>query len=161
VDDLPKAAKDWPNLNFIIYHSAIEKVLPEPEDAAEFRKTGKIDWVTAFSEIPEKHGVSNVYAELGAVFGATCIAHPELAAGVLGTLIRGFGQDHVCWGTDSIWFGSPQWQIEAMRRIEIPENMQKNFGFRPLGPADGPVKKAILGENSAKLYNLNPSDFAV
>ncbi len=25
------------------------------------------------------------------------------------------------WGTDSIWYGTPQWQIEAFRRFEIPK----------------------------------------
>jgi hypothetical protein len=156
VDDLGKAAKDWPDLNFIIYHSAIEKVIPSQQDAAEFRKTGRIDWVTDLSEIPVKYGVENVYGELGAVFAATCVAHPELCAGMLGTLIRGLGHDHVCWGTDSVWFGSPQWQIEAMRRIEIPEPLQKQHGFKPLGPSDGPVRNAIFGENSARLYNMDP-----
>ncbi len=154
VDDVGKAAKDWPQLNFIIYHSAIQKVLPGPQDVAQFKKTGRIDWVTNLAEIPEKFGVENVYGELGAVFAGSCVAHPELCAGVLGTLIRGLGDDHVCWGTDSVWFGSPQWQIEALRRIEIPDNMQKQFGFRPLGPADGPVKKAIFGLNSGRLYGL-------
>ena len=93
VDDLGKAAQDWPNLNFIIYHSAIEKDIPRPDDAAEFRKTGRIAWVTDLSEIPEKYGVKNVYAELGGVFATTAVAHPELCAGVLGTLIRGLGED--------------------------------------------------------------------
>lgn len=156
VDDLGKAARDWPDLNFIIYHSAIEKGIPLQEDAAEFRKSGRIDWVTDLSEIPEKYGVENVYGELGAVFATTCVAHPELCAGMLGTLIRGLGQDHVCWGTDSVWFGSPQWQIEAMRRIEVPESLRKQHGFKPLGPANSPVRNAIFGENSARLYNVDP-----
>jgi predicted TIM-barrel fold metal-dependent hydrolase len=159
VDDVGRAAKDWPNLNFIIYHSAIEKVIPGDEDAAEFRKSGRIPWVTELAEIPAKHGVENVYGEIGAVFATTCVAHPELCAGVLGTLVRGLGSDHVCYGTDSVWFGAPQFQIEALRRIEIPERMQRNFGFKPLGPADGPVKKGIFGENSARLYGLNPKDY--
>ncbi len=30
--------------------------------------------------------------------------------------------------------------------------MQKKHGFAPLGPADGPVKRAIFGETSARLY---------
>ena len=30
--------------------------------------------------------------------------------------------------------------------------MQRQHGFAPLGPADGPVKNAIFGENSARLY---------
>jgi uncharacterized protein len=159
VDDVGRAARDWPDLNFVIYHSAIRKVVPTAEDAAEFKRTGRIDWVTELAEIPGTFGVENVYAEIGAAFAATCVAHPELCAGMLGTLIRGMGADHVCWGTDSVWFGSPQWQIEAFRRIEIPEEMQKRSGFHPLGEADGPVKKAILGGNSARLYGLDPTSF--
>ena len=45
--------------------------------------------------------------------------------------------------------------IEGLRRLEIPEDMQKKYGFKPLGPADGPLKTAIFGGNSARLYNLN------
>lgn len=74
---------------------------------------------------------------------------------MLGILIRGLGADHVVWGTDALWQGSPQWQIEAFRRLEIPEEMQREYGFAPLGPADGPVKQAILGLNSARLYGLD------
>ncbi len=157
VDDVGPAARDHPDLNFIIYHSAIEKVIPTAGDAAEFGKTGRIPWVTSLSEIPGRYGVSNVYAELGAVFAATCTAHPGLCAGMLGTLVSGMGPDHVCWGTDSVWFGSPQWQIEAFRRFEIPGSMQKQYGYKPLGPADGQVKRLIFGENSARLYGLDPS----
>ena len=54
-----------------------------------------------------------------------------------------------------MWYGSPQWQIEALRRLEIPEDMQKKHGFAPLGPANGLVKNQIFGFNSARLYNLN------
>jgi uncharacterized protein len=155
IEDIGPAARDWPNLNFIIYHSGIQKLLPGDDDVREFKKSGRINWVTDLAEIPGKYGVKNVYAELGAVFAASAIAHPELCAGVLGTLLKGFGSDHVCWGTDSIWYGSPQWQIEAMRRIEIPAEMQKQYGDQGLGPADGPVKTAIFGGNSARLYGIS------
>ena len=66
----------------------------------------------------------------------------------MGTLIKGMGADHVFWGTDSVLYGSPQWQIEALRRLEIPDDMQKKYGFAPLGPADGAVKSAIFGFNA-------------
>ena len=33
--------------------------------------------------------------------------------------------------------------------------MQKKNGFAPLGPADGPVKTAIFGENVARLYRYD------
>jgi len=75
---------------------------------------------------------------------------------MLGTLIKGLGQDKVVWGTDSVWYGSPQWQIEALRRLEIPDDMQKKHGFKPLGTADGPVKSAIFAGNAARHYKLDP-----
>jgi uncharacterized protein len=74
---------------------------------------------------------------------------------MLGILIKNMGADHVVWGSDSVWYGSPQWQIEAFRRLEIPEDMQKKWGFTPLGPATGMIKGAILGYTSAGLYNLD------
>jgi uncharacterized protein len=72
----------------------------------------------------------------------------------MGTLIKGLGADHVVWGTDALWTGSPQWQIESFRRLEIPEDMQKSYGFAPHGAADGAVKTAIFGGNSRRLYNF-------
>jgi uncharacterized protein len=156
-EDVGRAAKDWPDLNFIIYHSALETITENlREDYSRFEKTGRIPWVTDLSEIPEKYGVENVYGEIGTSFAATCISSPVYCAAMLGTLIKGLGMDHVIWGTDSVWYGSPEWQIEAMRRIEIPEGMQKKYGFTPLGPADSPEKRAIFGYNSARLYNVRP-----
>jgi uncharacterized protein len=41
VDDLPKAAKDWPQINFVIYHSALRALLePRDSELAEFEKNG-------------------------------------------------------------------------------------------------------------------------
>jgi hypothetical protein len=155
VDDLGKAAKDWPDLNFIIYHSAIRPFFDVKATAAEFEQTGRIPWVSELAEIPSKYGVKNVYGEIGTSFASTVVTYPRLAAGMMGILVKGLGVDHVVWGSDSIWYGSPQWQIEALRRLEIPEDMQKKWGFAPLGPANGLVKRAIFGYNSAALYNLD------
>jgi predicted TIM-barrel fold metal-dependent hydrolase len=155
VDDVPKAAKDWPDLNFVIYHSALRPFTEMPDaEAAEFERTGYIRWVSDLAAIPKRHGVKNVYGELGTAFASAAVTNPRLAAGLLGTLIKGMGVDRVLWGTDSVWYGSPQWQIEALRRLEIPEDLQKKHGYTPLGHADGAVKRAILGENAARLYKL-------
>lgn len=156
VNDVAQAAKDWPQLNFIIYHAGYR--LDDPEWALEeFERTGRIDWVTDLAEIPAKHGVTNVYADLGQIFAQTLIAQPRICAAIMGQLIRGLGADHVCWGTDAVWTGSPQWQIEGLRRLEIPEDTQRAHGFAPLGPADGPVKSAIFGGNNARLYGVDLS----
>ena len=64
------------------------------------------------------------------------------------------GADHVLWGTDSVWYGSPQWQIEAMRRLEIPEDMQKKYGFAPLGDANSAGQAEIFASNAARMYNI-------
>lgn len=157
VDDVGKAAKHWPQLNFVIYRAAYRYTGDgEPAIAlAEFERTGRMEWVSDLADIPAKYGVNNVYADIGASFAACCVAEPDTAAAMLGILVKGLGADHVIWGTDSIWFGSPQWQIEAPRRLEIPEAMQKTHGFAPLGAAVGAVKTAILGQNGARLQNLD------
>jgi predicted TIM-barrel fold metal-dependent hydrolase len=162
VRDVGKAAQDWPQLNFIIYHSAYR--FPgggTPEEALrQFENTGRIEWVSDLAEIPEKFGVQNVYGDLGQVFATTIVSQPKLCAGIMGTLLKGLGPQRVVWGTDAVWTGAPQWQIEGLRRLEIPEDMQRKFGFAPLGSATGAVKSAIFGENSARLYGLEPRALA-
>src|SRR3989454_5761858 len=54
-------------------------------------------------------------------------------------------------GSDSIWYGSPQWQIEAMWRFEIPDDMRQKYGYPELTQA---AKRKILGLNSARLYGI-------
>ena len=153
--DVGKAAKDWPKMNFVIYHSALRPFLELPDQAwAEFEATGRIKWASDLAEIPEKFGVNNVYGEIGTSFANSAVAHPKFSAALIGTLVKGLGADHVVWGTDSLWYGSPQWQIEAMRRLEIPEDMRKKYGFPALGGPDSATKQMIFGINSTRLYGL-------
>src|SRR5437016_265263 len=155
VSDVGKAAKDWPQLNFLIYHSGYRWIGATPaEGMAEFDKTGRNSWTSDLAEIPEKYGVTNVYGDLGQLFAWTAVAEPRLAAALMGMLVKGLGPDRILWGTDAVWTGAPQWQIEGLRRLEIPDDMQKKYGFKPLGPADGPIKTAVFSGNSARLYGL-------
>ncbi|ETX06850.1 MAG: hypothetical protein ETSY2_14600 [Candidatus Entotheonella gemina] len=154
--DIGQAAKDWPQLNFVIYHGCLRAFQEDPAaNLAKFEETGEIQWASDLAAIPEKYGVSNVYAEMGTSFANSCTANPLFSAALLGTWIKGMGADHVVWGTDSVLYGSPQWQIEALRRLEIPEDMQKKHGFAPLGGANSAVKNQIFGFTSAGLYKLN------
>jgi hypothetical protein len=66
----------------------------------------------------------------------------------------------VIWGTDSVWYGSPQWQIEAFRRMEIPEEMRETFAFKALGGDDSDVKRKIFGLNICKIHGFDPSDLS-
>ena len=62
-------------------------------------------------------GLTNIYMELGSTFGQLVTTNPTACAHLLGQIIGAFGADHVLWGTDSIWYGTPQWQIDAFRRV--------------------------------------------
>ena len=157
VRDVAKAARDWPQLNFIIYHSAY-RLGDSAEALAEFDRTGRIEWVSDLADIPGQHGVTNVYGDLGQIFAQTLISQPRVCAAIMGTLVKGLGADHVCWGTDAVWTGAPQWQIEGLRRLEIPEDMQAAHGFAPLGDANSAVKRAIFGDNNARLYAFTDAD---
>ena len=87
VRDVGKAAKDWPQLNFVIYHSAYRFAAGgRAEDAwAQFEKTGRIEWVTDLAEIPAKYGVTNVYADLGQIFAQSTVADPRVCAAMMGS----------------------------------------------------------------------------
>ena len=74
---------------------------------------------------------------------------PTQAAHVLGKLLVAVGPDHVLWGTDSLWYGSPQDQIQAFRAFEISTELQERYGYPALTPA---LKRKILGANAAALY---------
>ena len=115
-------------VNFLVYHSGYRWVGANPADAmAEFEQTGRSSWTSDLAEIPEKYGVTNVYGDLGQIFAWTAVAQPRLAAALMGTLVKGLGSDRIVWGTDAVWTGAPQWQIEGLRRLEIPEDMQKKY----------------------------------
>jgi predicted TIM-barrel fold metal-dependent hydrolase len=113
-----------------------------------------VDWVTDLCEIRQRNPkLTNVYAELGSTFGMTVITSPLLCGHILGMLVQHLGDDHVLWGTDSIWWGSPRWQIEALRRFTMPEALMARFGYAPLTPE---AKARILGLHAARLFGVDP-----
>jgi uncharacterized protein len=67
--------------------------------------------------------------------------------------VGGNAADHALWGTDSIGWGSPQWHIEAFRRLEMPEDLTKRFGWNPLTDE---IKRGIFGLNAARVYGVDP-----
>jgi predicted TIM-barrel fold metal-dependent hydrolase len=149
VRDVGKAAKDWPRLNFIIYDSGFRFTGGEWGNGwAQFEQDGALglgDRPRRDSRQVRGHQVTNVYGDLGQIFAQSTVAEPRLCAAMMGMLVKGLGADHVVWGTGAIWAGAPQWQIEALRRLEIHEEMQKKYGFPALGPPDGPTKRAVFG----------------
>jgi hypothetical protein len=94
-----------------------------------------------------------VYCELGSTWYLNMGA-PTQAAHVLGKVLTAVGTDRVLWGTDSIWYGTPQPQIEAFRAFEIAPELQETLGYPALTPE---VKQGILGGNAAALHGLDLS----
>ena len=157
--DLPKAAKDWPNLNFITYHACIQPAF-FMYDALQEVRSGKmregvpdISWTTEYALMVAPY--RNTYAEIGTTWASSVVTFPTVAAHLMGQLMKFMGPDRVVFGSDSVWYGSPQWQIDAMWRFQIPEDMRKKYGY-PEFTAD--AKRKILGLNSAKLYGINVRD---
>jgi uncharacterized protein len=153
--DLPKAAKDWPNLNFITYHACIQPAMFLYDSLQEVR-SGKtregvpdISWTTEYAVLAAPF--KNIYAEIGTTWASSVVTFPTVAAHILGQLMKFMGPDRILFGSDSVWYGSPQWQIDAFWRFQIPEEMRKKYGYPELTQD---AKRKILGLNSAKLYGI-------
>ncbi|MDH3977844.1 MAG: amidohydrolase [Gammaproteobacteria bacterium] len=153
-DDIPQAAKDFPDLNFIIYHSAMENMVATlPPGKSGIGEDGYIPWTTDLvGYLKEDPSLTNIYAELGTVFAFSVVTHPEICGHLLGQLNDGFGTDRILWGTDCIWWGSPQWLIESFRRFQIPEQQQEQFGYKAFTDNDRDI---IFGKNAAALYGID------
>jgi hypothetical protein len=147
--DVGPAAATHPNLSFVVYHSGYDGDREGPYvDGDESGVNGLITSVTSSGIGPG----GNVYAELGSTWKSV-MGSPTEAAHVIGKLLNAFGEDRVVWGTDSIWYGAPQDQIQAFRTFQITDEFQERFGYPELTPR---IKAKILGQTSAKLYGVDP-----
>jgi predicted TIM-barrel fold metal-dependent hydrolase len=158
--DLEKAAKDWPDLNFIVYHSGFRGFGPLGKGTGEQVKDRETDdpqeipWISDIFRILKKNPqIKNIYFELGSTFQQTSSRSPEMAMHMLGQMIQTAGADHILWGTDSIWGGSPQSQIVRLRRLKMKEELTEKYKYPELTDA---IKDQILGLNAAKLFGIDP-----
>jgi hypothetical protein len=127
-------------------------------DALEDVKSGKlregvpdIRWTTEYALLVQPY--RNTYAELGTTWASSVVTFPTVAAHLMGQLMKFMGPDRIVFGSDSVWYGSPQWQIDAMWRFQIPADLRKKYGYPELTQE---AKRKILGLNSAKLYGVDP-----
>jgi predicted TIM-barrel fold metal-dependent hydrolase len=149
-DDIGPVAKDYPDCNFIVYHSSIcagqmgsgFTCTPMEGPYVMGSKMNSDALITSMLE----NGIqpnTNVFAELGGAFSQV-MANPTVAGQWLGKLVQYVGDKNVVWGTDSILTGtSPQGQIQAFMALSHPM----------LTPQ---VKTQILGQNMARLYCVDP-----
>ena len=154
--DMEKAALRNPDFNFIVYHSALQHGPSEPDwkNANEWDPTtGDFAWHKILMDIKKRNpNMKNLYAEVGSFFNVLAIADPVMCMHGIGKNIKYFGSDHVVWGTDCLWWGSPQWCIDAFKRFQISDELCQKFGYKKISKQD---KANILGLNAAKIYGID------
>jgi predicted TIM-barrel fold metal-dependent hydrolase len=148
--DIGVVAKRFPDVKFLIYHSGYVTSVRE----GPYGKNDGIDTlITSLMQNDVKPN-SNVYAELGSTW-RHLMRDPEQAAHALGKLIKHCGEDNVLWGTDSIWYGSPQDQILAFRTFQISKEFRERYGYAEITPA---LRAKVFGLNGAKVYGLSATE---
>jgi len=186
--DVGPAARQNPDVQFLIYHSGYDNTdadnkydvqKPYAGDSNVKSDTRSVDafikslrenhWdATKFVEPGKKFGnVPNVYAELGSVW-RNVMHDPDQSAHLLGKLITYVGPKQIAWGTDSLWYGSPQPEIVGLRRFEFSDRGKELYGlpYGLEGDVEDPTQKApspdrtirngILGRNAARAYRVDP-----
>jgi predicted TIM-barrel fold metal-dependent hydrolase len=148
--DIGPAARRHPEASFLVYHAGWQ--FGPTEGAYDGASPRGVDRLIASVERAGLAPGSNVYAELGTTW-FRIMREPDQAAHVLGKLLAHLGEENVLWGTDAIWYGSPQPQIDAFRAFTISEEYQERFGYPALTDE---VKAKVLGVNGARVYDVDP-----
>ena len=146
--DIGPAAKRFPDLNFLVYHSGFVPGAPERE--YDPKRTDGIDALIT-TVLENNVANANVYAELGSTW-RYLMRDPDSAAHGLGKLLKYVGENNVLWGTDSIWYGSPQDQIQAFRTFQISPQLREQFGYPEMTPQ---LRAKVFGLNAMKPYGIS------
>lgn len=148
-DDIGVVAAMFPDVSFLIYHSGWVPGLEEQAYAPNEKRDGVDSLIRSLIEndVPPN---SNVYAELGSTWRGV-MQNPDSAAHVLGKLFKYVGVDNVVWGTDSIWYGSPQDQIQAFRAFQISDALRDAHGYPAITPE---LRAKVFGLNATRPYGI-------
>lgn len=128
-NDLQKAARDFPDLTFVIHHLA----LPYFDEC-----------VSIGARFP------NVYLALSGITSLYFI-RPKSFLMQLGQLLAEVGADKLLWGSEAALMGCPQPYLEAFWNLQIPEDLQEDYGFPQITEEE---KRKILGFNFARLMEV-------
>jgi predicted TIM-barrel fold metal-dependent hydrolase len=149
--DIVAVSRQFPDMNFVVFHGAWD---PNRTEGA-YNSTARLGIDSLLAAL-DQHQVppnANIWVDLGTVWRAL-LRHPDTAAHAVGKLLKRVGEDRVLWGTDAVWYGSPQPQIMAFRAFQISAAYQERYGYPALTPE---LKRKVLGLNAARLFGIDPS----
>jgi predicted TIM-barrel fold metal-dependent hydrolase len=158
--DMVLASRMYPDVNFIVYHSAynygaagpMDDIPETPFDPSDPNPRGTNSLIKALVDNGVSPGPNlNLYAELGGAWSHV-MTSPNQAAHMIGKLLKYVGEDNILWGTDCIWTGSPQAQIEAFKVFQIGEEFQEKYGYPALTET---ARRKIFGLNAARVYGVD------
>jgi predicted TIM-barrel fold metal-dependent hydrolase len=148
--DMGPAAVANPDLTFLVYHGGFEGGKIEgPYNPADPQGVDRL--IKSHQDAGLRRNQGNLYAETGSLW-RYFMTRPDEAAHVIGKLLKYFGEERILWGTDSIWYGSPQDQIQAFRAFRISEDYQQRYGYPALTED---VRRRVFGLNGARVYGLD------
>jgi len=147
--DIGIVAKIFPDVNFLVYHSGF--IAGQPEGPYDPNRGEGIDELIRSVEEHEIPRNSNVYAELGSTW-RYAMRDPNTAAHIIGKLVKHIGEKNVLYGSDCIWYGSPQDQIQAFRAFQISDELQEKHGYPKM---TSELRARIFGLNATRPYGIN------
>jgi predicted TIM-barrel fold metal-dependent hydrolase len=177
--DIGPIAVDYPEANFVIYHSAINAgtggtalaaLAPTHTENVPYSSTdpkplgvnmlirslinsGLIDDPDHPNPKFKKPARLNVFAEMGSAWSQV-MTDTNSMQHYMGKLLKYLGPNNIVWGTDCILGGSPQQQILAFRAFTITPEYQSKYGYPAITDA---MKRQIFGLNAAAIYHVDPT----
>ena len=129
-NDLQAAARDFPDLSFVVHHLALPYFDELVSIAARF---------------------PNIHLALSGVLNY-CVIAPRRMQEILGRLLMDVGVEKLLWGSEAALLGSPAPYLTAFLQLKIPESMQRDYGYPQITRED---QELILGKNFASLMEVD------
>ena len=128
--DLQKAARDFPEMNFVLHHLAIPYFEETVNIASRF---------------------SNIHLALSGTLSTFALS-PRLLEKRIGRLLMEVGVHKLLWGSEAALAGPPAPYLKHFMDLEISDDLQSGYGYPQITRDD---KTKILGLNFAKLMDID------